>query len=561
MDLTSDFFAKLRKLAVTFENETSKLHSAFENLNSVDDDSDRTARGVRAYHALNCEVLNIKEQIQDEVAQQKTNLNEVSRFIKDCDDLQSKLSEDINVIKTYWGKYGYQPPKNDRIANDAADVSSKEVAVTKDENQLSDQLDEPSEDTGEVLTPEKLPAPPADPMRTPQLSDFGLSELQMKRALGREWCGEVPQMPKMILPQPAFNELASPTLAITPTRAINLLQKNEEKTKEHQQNLLEPPDIPLIENFEANDDLESPEPPVFCTPGLKIKKAHPAKTVTSPESPVCPDVLPSSPDVPAFQTPYVNRLLSKKQSERRPEPIKMKSDDNGQVSSAPPHGGAVAPKSSWEFTVAHLMVEDVAGCGTPEMPKLESNLGTSLKIRSAKMQNKFCNQEEPIVKALELDSLSPEFNLRSPCVRRDYEEPSTPEMPDLSSVTLDICKLVSQAQMKKSSCREKSPREKENTSPPQRFDRLSSVSEKEFQCLPDYLRLMTLNSLNQAVDNINRSIGKFKRDKTEFHIEELKQLINFGAKTRIYILCLSELKRMEHIPGSRNNSMYKLCTN
>lgn len=38
MDLTTQFFSKLKKLAVTLESETAKLQLAFENRNCDDDD-------------------------------------------------------------------------------------------------------------------------------------------------------------------------------------------------------------------------------------------------------------------------------------------------------------------------------------------------------------------------------------------------------------------------------------------------------------------------------------------------------------------------------------------
>lgn len=60
-------------------------------------------------------------------------------------------------------------------------------------------------------------------MRTPQLSDFGLSELQLKRTLrGAEWCSEVPPMPEMNLPQPSLQTPAPPPMAITPKCALRL---------------------------------------------------------------------------------------------------------------------------------------------------------------------------------------------------------------------------------------------------------------------------------------------------------------------------------------------------
>ncbi|KAK7939655.1 hypothetical protein WMY93_002981 [Mugilogobius chulae] len=130
MNPSSQFFAKLRKLGLTLETETTRLQSAFETRNS-EDDSESTARGRRAYHELNCEVLNIKGQVQDHVAQQKTSVDELSRFIKECEEKQQQLSEDLNVIKTHWEKYGYQPPK--KATNDVSDQMPEEESNAEEE--------------------------------------------------------------------------------------------------------------------------------------------------------------------------------------------------------------------------------------------------------------------------------------------------------------------------------------------------------------------------------------------------------------------------------------------
>lgn len=67
------------------------------------------------------------------------------------------------------------------------------------------------------------PQPFADVIRTPQLSDFGLSEMQLKRALaGAEWCSEVPPMPEMNLPHPTLNTPAPPPMPLTPKLALRM---------------------------------------------------------------------------------------------------------------------------------------------------------------------------------------------------------------------------------------------------------------------------------------------------------------------------------------------------
>lgn len=69
------------------------------------------------------------------------------------------------------------------------------------------------------------------------------------------------------------------------------------------------------------EDLESPEPPVFCTPGFKIKKSNghctpAAQGGDDPESPDRPGNLAATPEVPAFQTPYLSRLVSTKKVQK-----------------------------------------------------------------------------------------------------------------------------------------------------------------------------------------------------------------------------------------------------
>lgn len=58
---------------------------------------------------------------------------------------------------------------------------------------------------------------------------------------------------------------------------------------------------------------------------------------------------------------------------------------------------------------------------------------------------KICENEkegkETGVKSLDPDGPTHKFSIGTPRIRSIYQEPSTPEMPDLSSVTQDICKV------------------------------------------------------------------------------------------------------------------------
>ncbi|XP_040005238.1 spindle and kinetochore-associated protein 3 isoform X2 [Xiphias gladius] len=606
MDATSRFFTKLRKLAVTLESETAKLQHAFDNRSNDDGDGETTAKAMRAYHQLNCEVGNLKGQIQDNLAQQKAQENEVNSFIKACRVMEQRVTKDIQSLKGHWEKYGYQAPGDaEQPSNDKGQESEGKDEVADENEAKSAGEDEGSqEEAGDDQSSPSLkvgPPPFADVLRTPQLSDFGLSEMQLKRALaGAEWCAEVPPMPEMSLPHPSLNTPAPPPMPVTPKCALrmdddelqtpqmhdfgisehtvclnndftmDLLRKNVEKPQRPPQDQPVPPVESLRESLQTKENLESPEPPVFCTPGFKIKKTNglcspPAQGSGDPESPGRPEHLPATPEVPAFQTPYVNRLVSTKKSAQQPKPITMQAEDHGHTFKlpTPAHNGANCSKRTWEYDVPDISVMGVEDKQMPEMPNLESVLGNSLQSRSAKIPKKNSEREkvtaEPTVNSLELDGPTQEFSLGTPRIRMDYQEPSTPEMPDLSSVTQDICKLVSQAQLKKTDVAVVQPNVRPKKEKHSAVS-LSAVSESEFQSLPSYLRQMTLYNLNQAVHNINKFTAEFQGEKTELRMEELRRITNVGTKTPVYILCLTELKRLEHVGGARNTSVYKLST-
>lgn len=96
-----------------------------------------------------------------------------------------------------------------------------EVANENDTNSGGEEESQEEENVHNPPTPPKPELPNTDVLRTPQLSDFGLSDLQLKRALaGGEWCSEVPSMPKMNLPQPLFK--GSAPSPITPKCALRM---------------------------------------------------------------------------------------------------------------------------------------------------------------------------------------------------------------------------------------------------------------------------------------------------------------------------------------------------
>ncbi|CAG5865318.1 unnamed protein product [Menidia menidia] len=502
MDPTSKFFAKLRKLAVTLESETSRLQNTFENRND-DDDSESKARGMRAYHDLNEEVGNLKGKIRNELAEQKKRESDVDGFLHACKVMEQRVSNDIQNLRTHLGKYGYQAPCDSQRPTKLNDGEAEGEEKASDEDGTNSAVGEEgvqNEEEGAVLqSPPKMAPSLADAMRTPQLSDFGLSEMQLKRVLaGAEWCSEVPPMPQMSLPHPALN--TPPPMPVTPKCALrmddeelqtpqmhhfgisehtaclnndftmDLFQKNPGRSKDGSMPTMDS----VMESLQARaSTMASPEPPVFCTPGFKIKKANgpdsPPAQSGGPDLPFGPPHLPSTPEVPAFETPYVNRVSARLQGR------------------TPACNGASEAERCWEDGVPDM-----------EMPNLESRNGKIPQLSETEKLGK-----DPAVSSLELDGPTEGFSLGTPRIRTNFQEPSTPEMPDLSSVTQDICKT-----------------------------------------LPYYLRTMSLSSLNQAVNNINRFTEEHRGEVREFREEDLKRIINVGTMAPVYIVCLKELRRL-----------------
>ncbi|XP_035031414.1 spindle and kinetochore-associated protein 3 isoform X1 [Hippoglossus stenolepis] len=610
MEPTERFFSRLRKLAVTLESETTKLQESFDNREKNEVDSETTAKAMRAYHELNGDVGNLKGQVQDQMTQHKAQENEVSSFIKACRVMEQRVSQDIQTLKEHWENYGYEAPRDaQRRTKDNHQDSDTEELADESETKSAEEEEGSQEEAGDDQASSSRtmgPPPFTDVMRTPQLSDFGLSEILLKRGLaGREWCSEVPPMPEIRLTHPSLSTPTPPPMPITPKRALrmddtelqspqmhnfgisehtmclyndftmNLIQKNIDKPQRSSQDKPVPPLESLKESLQTKaENLESPELPVFCTQGFKIKKTNKPTANCSPaasgrgdpESPTRLGPLCTTPEVPAFQTPYLSRLVSTKKSAKQPEPISMQTDDDGHSSKplTPTHSTATGSKRMWEYNVPEISIMGEEDKQMPEMPNLESCLGKSLQNRSAKIPRKTGVHEqvteEFAVNSLELDEPTQEFSLGTPRIRRDYQEPSTPEMPDLSSVTQDICKLVSQSQLKKTEVAVVQPNvrtQKHKNSAPS----LSAVSESEFQSLPRYMRQMTLSNLNQVVHNINKFTAEFPGEKTELNLEELKRITNVGTKTPVFVLCLTELKRLQQVGGAKNNAVYKLSAN
>nr|XP_023864628.1 spindle and kinetochore-associated protein 3 isoform X2 [Salvelinus alpinus] len=485
MDSSARFFTKLRNLAVNLETETASLQQAHQN---YDDEDHSTEGAVRVLQELHSEVRGLKGQVNEQLVRQQAGENDVRSFIKTCMVLKQRTTEDIQRLRRHYEKYGYRAPKSTQKQSESngqeAEASEKE---DEDETEGGEEDQEEGEGYLTSVTPLKMPPPPfIDPLRTPQLSDFGLSEIHLKRVLGGTVFSSaeapmplplpslvlamqppMPKTPKCTLRMDEDDDLLTPrmvdfgltehTVCLNNDFTMDLQRKKPTKplssavslglgamSQRPAHVLSTPPSNSMMYSLAT---MESPEPPVFCTPGLKITKSQrhalspPLRGEIDPESPCCLGNHQATPEVPAFETPYINRLLSTRKGERNTQ-----ADEDQDHSELPTSNRG--SKQAWSYNVSEI---SIIGCTeeklTPEMPSLESFLSSSLPYRGGggTSGEQTMGSGEPPLSVLDQDGPTQTFNLGTPRVRGDYPEPSTPEMPDLSSVTQDIFKLISQS--------------------------------------------------------------------------------------------------------------------
>ncbi|KAI1899738.1 hypothetical protein AGOR_G00064850 [Albula goreensis] len=513
-----------------------------------------------------------------------------------------------------------------------------EVASGSDKEEEQQVKCDEGEEQYPPVTPLKIsPLRTSDPMRTPRLSDFGLSEHNLMKAWSNleKPLGEAPEVPQLMpfsmaaVSQPVPPKTPKCTLrmdeeALTPrledfgisehTMCLNndftmdLLRKNNTKPSSMTARSKNPergpktdcressalPPASVTSSPDASDSMGTPEPPVLMTPGFKLKKIPepmtplPSNAVDS-QPPLHSADHPSTPEIPVFETPYVHKLLST---------VKPNQRDHSDAAAAPeqrPDAPAYQPPNrgpdmsgDWACGIPDMSVRPShqSDTHTPEMPNLESFLGNKLPHRTTGAYEKLPPAEKgdgeqfglngpPLPAVEDEDIYTQEWRLATPPSRSDYmTDPSTPEMPDVSSVTQDIFKLLSQCNTKpsttshsnlkpatqpvpKTATLKASTLGKEN-----RAHSLALVSEKEFLSLPGYLRQMPLTNLNQAIQNINSALegshSGGNADSAAFLMEDLERITGAGVKASVYFLCLTGLKRLEHVQGQGKSALYRV---
>lgn len=105
-----------------------------------------------------------------------------------------------------------------------------------------------TKDTGDIqpTSPPMDALHVTDGLRTPQLSDFGLSEMVLKKGLaGSDWCE--PPAPQISLPRP-FETPGPPPMPVTPKCAL-WLDDDEQQTPKLHEFAISEPTLCLLNDF------------------------------------------------------------------------------------------------------------------------------------------------------------------------------------------------------------------------------------------------------------------------------------------------------------------------
>ncbi|XP_066497373.1 spindle and kinetochore-associated protein 3 [Hoplias malabaricus] len=607
MDSSARFFAKLRRLSLRLETESAALELRAGQKPSEEDDYMECA-ALRALHELHSEVRGLKKQIQGQVTSQEGGSVELRSFIKACMVLKQRTTEDVERIRRHYEKYGYIPRNALQNISEVSGQAEAEARLVLEEQTgrrpaqevVGDGEEEIEELSQEPETPEKMPLPAVDEMRTPQLADFGLSALHLQLVLGNaEPSHQSAPLPAVALSPPPYLISMDPSQPKTPrcslvmdenaptprledfgitehTMCLNndftmdLFRKKPPRDRQHcsatedtsqtsPRNLSTPPACEPQEKF-TDESMESPELPAFCTLDLKINKplVPPSALPSNPHSPPCLSNTAMTPELPKFETPFISKLISARK-ETKQDGFARSPNSVSSTSVCPPvtDSSSDIPASFYENKEA-----------TPEMPKLQSIFGRSLPCMWGGNRSGITEPPPPVLQ--NNDDQTEDWCLATPRVRMDFqEEPRTPEMPDMSSITQDILKLVSQGNCKTPSTTsiQQNLKASMQTSAPGKENRakvLAHVSQKEFNGLASYMKQIPLTSLNHAIDKINLTVEDRYRDGDPncevFHMEDLRKILEVGPQAPMYILSLVELKMLENLQGFGRNATFKVMT-
>ncbi|XP_075583845.1 spindle and kinetochore-associated protein 3 [Pelecanus crispus] len=343
MDVSRDFFGKLRALALTLEKEARQLERALRREDTDYEDESP----IRVLHDLHCEIGTLKEDVNSSLGKSCSEKQAIHDFMKASEILMQRNAADLGKIRELFQKYGYKPRVKDSTEEEEEVNSDSTVCVqNKSDEEKADDVPHLPACTEKSLVPK-------DPLRNPQLSDFGLSQY----AFSRPWSAVkerhatnayqensknrtplkpqtpciLPKTPKCMLrmddyecvtPKLEHFGISEHTMCMNEDYTMSLIRKTAQTSKkfikkdDHEVNVPEmtsreimvtPGPKPKVTAENAADWMASPMVFVFCTPDVKTP-SRTNRTVLS-RSPETNELrLPShagTPRFPDFETRWL----------------------------------------------------------------------------------------------------------------------------------------------------------------------------------------------------------------------------------------------------------------
>ncbi|KFZ46822.1 Spindle and kinetochore-associated protein 3, partial [Antrostomus carolinensis] len=264
---------------------------------------------VRVLHDLYCEIRTLKEDVNASLGKSCSETQAIHEFMKASEILMQRNAADLRKIRELFQKYGYKPHVKDSTGEAEEEVNSDSTVSVQDKSE------EKADDVPHLPACTEKPLVPEDPLRNPQLSDFGLS----RYAFSRPWSAVkeqratnahqdnsnrtplkpqtpsiLPKTPKCMLKMDDY-ECATPkfehfgisehTMCMNEDYTMSLLRKTAQasmkvfKKHDHEVNvpgmtpreiMVTPGPKPKVTTENAADWMVSPMVLVFCTPDVKI---------------------------------------------------------------------------------------------------------------------------------------------------------------------------------------------------------------------------------------------------------------------------------------------------
>ncbi|XP_035756314.1 spindle and kinetochore-associated protein 3 isoform X3 [Egretta garzetta] len=300
---------------------------------------------VRVLHDLHCEIRTLKEDVNASLSKSCSEKQAIHDFMKASEILMQRNAADLGKIRDLFQKYGYKPRVKDSTEEEVNSDSTVSVQNKSDE--------EKTDDVPPLPACTEKPLVPKDPLRNPQLSDFGLSQY----AFSRPWSAVkgqyttnayqenlkngtplktqtprmLPRTPKCMLkmddyecvtPKLEHFGISEHTMCMNEDYTMSLIRKTAQASKEFvkkddhavsvremtpREIMVTPGPKPKVTAENAADWMASPMVLVFCTPDVKIP-SRTNRTVLSRSLETNELPLPShaqTPQFPDFETRWL----------------------------------------------------------------------------------------------------------------------------------------------------------------------------------------------------------------------------------------------------------------